>query len=165
MSPGRHEDSPHSKRMKAYRSFWWNCAVPDVLTEPTSSSSSVFDRAVLFENFVADRTDRHGVSSSRGTLEVGNRESKFKWGTCVCGYAQAPWVFRSGQRQGEIRLVCRSWLSKSGQDRCWATETFPMERFSELNKNMKDFYSQLQNSLLRSSRKGPSDGNHSNDGR
>ena len=83
----------------------------------------------------------------------------FKWGQCQgldserqrCNLSRMPWIFRSGQKQGHLVLVCRGFLKQlpDGRRRCWCHAPFPMERFSELPEGMRQDYQDIRNVFRR----------------
>eukprot|EP00435_Cladocopium_sp_Y103_P070938 s830_g36.t1 len=78
-----------------------------------------------------------------------------KWGRCwKCKASLRPHIFRSGQRQGSLTLMCSRWFHKtgSGARQCWGQRPFDMSRFSELSGFLQREYKSLPSLLGRNSR-------------
>ena len=166
LSPSRPDDSPYTRRLKRWSSVWQGAEFSESSASRTASSSnqiqdvgethvsSLLERARLFENRESDRAENR---SQQPASHEG--PAKFKWGECTCGYSVCPWVFKSGKKRGELRLVCRGFLKRwtaDGKPLCWNDYDFPMERYHEISKSLKIMYEDLQNVMHRNSRRGNS---------
>lgn len=95
-----------------------------------SSTQSLFETARALESWLAQRAQPETANLATSVVsEERTKEKKPKWGTCGCGYALCPLVYKSGRQQGELRLVGRGFFKRvDGKPCCWLSQDFPMTR-------------------------------------
>jgi len=134
-------------------------AMAQVSARSPPSRTSVFTSATSFENWHAQRLCRESwPAHAESTQAVLERDwGKTKWGRCEqCFYSLAPHLYGSGNKAGQIWLLCSRFQKRNSQGErlCFWSMPVPANRWDDLPRWMRDKWSQLPAALRRNAIRG-----------